>query len=273
MRPSDDPADTPADTGSLLLTGERTLPGIPDERYWFQRHVVAYLLAARQVSALTRHGAAITVLDAGCGEGYGLAMLADAGATRIVGVDLEAPVIDHVRATYAARDPRIEGLRADLTSLPLPTDRGDVAVSFQVIEHLHDIPGYLAELVRVTRAGGQVWIATPNRRTFTPGSDVPVNPFHIREFTATELRSELEAAGLVVEEMLGVHHGPRLAAFAREQGRPITDALTATPPEQWDDALRRAVHTTEPSDFEVTAEDLDASLDLLAITRVPAGGS
>ncbi|MCA1782094.1 MAG: class I SAM-dependent methyltransferase [Intrasporangiaceae bacterium] len=270
MSSLDGPTGTPSD---LLLTGERTLPGIPDERYWFQRHVVAYQLAARHVSALVADGTSITVLDAGCGEGYGLAMLADAGATRAVGVDLEVPVIDHVRATYTDGDPRIEAVRADLTSLPLPTGGVDAVVSFQVIEHLQDIPGYLAELVRVTRPGGQVWIATPNRLTFTPGSDVPVNPFHIREFTARELPTELEAAGLVVDELLGVHHGPRLAAFAREHGRPITDCLTATPPEHWDDALRRAVHATEPSDFVLTAEDLDASLDLLAITRVPARGS
>lgn len=270
MRPSDDPTDT---APGLLLTGERTLPDIPDERYWFQRHVVAYDLAGRRVRALAAHGRSITVLDAGCGEGYGLAMLADAGAARVVGVDLEAPVIDHVRATYAAGDPRIEAVRADLSSLPLPTDSVDAVVSFQVIEHLHDIPGYLAELLRVTRSGGQVLIATPNRLTFTPDSDVPVNPFHIREFTAGELRDALEASGLPVQELLGVHHGARLRELADERDRPITDLLTATPPEQWDDALRHAVHATGPTDFDLRADDLEASLDLLAIARVPGAGS
>ncbi len=269
MRPTDDPTDT---TPGLLLTGERTLPDIPDERYWFQRHVVAYEHAARHVRTLATDRRPITVLDAGCGEGYGLAMLADAGASRVVGVDLEAPVVDHVGVTYAARDRRIEAVRADLTSLPLPTDSVDAAVSFQVIEHLHDIPGYLAELVRVTRPGGQVLIATPNRLTFTPDSDVPVNPFHIREFTAAELRAELDGAGLVVDDLLGVHHCLRLRELAHERGRPITDLLTATPPDQWDDGLRHAVHATEPSDFDLRADGLDASLDLLAIARVPGDG-
>jgi SAM-dependent methyltransferase len=268
MSPSDDPTDT---APGLQLTGERTLPGIPDERYWFQRHVVAYQLAARHLTGL--QAPSLTVLDAGCGEGYGLAMLADAGATRVIGIDLEAPVIDHVRATYAAGDRRIDAVRADLAALPLPTDGVDAAVSFQVIEHLRDIPGYLAELVRVTRPGGQVWIATPNRLTFTPGSDVPVNPFHIREFTAGELRTELESAGLQVTDLLGVHHGRRLQQLARDRGQPITDALTAIPPEQWDDALRDAVHATEPSDFDLRPDGLDASLDLLAVTRVPRDGS
>ncbi len=270
MSHADDPTDT---APGLVLTGERTLPGIPDERYWFQRHVVAYELAAQHVAALAADGTPITVLDAGCGEGYGLAMLAAAGATRVIGVDLEAPVIAHVRAAYGDRDERIEAVRADLSSLPLAADSVDVVVSFQVIEHLRDIPGYLSELGRVTRPGGQVWIATPNRLTFTPDSDIPVNPFHIREFTARELRTELDAAGLAVDRLLGVHHGARLQELARERGRPITDLLTETPPDAWDAALRHAVHATEPSDFGPTADDLDASLDLLAIARVPVDGS
>jgi SAM-dependent methyltransferase len=94
-------AHSPAPSPALELTGERTLPGIPDETYWFERHVVAYELAGEMVRSREPR----VVLDAGCGEGYGLKMLADAGAARVVGVDLEPPVVDHVRSTYAANDP------------------------------------------------------------------------------------------------------------------------------------------------------------------------
>lgn len=257
------PADPP--TG-LALTGERTLPGIPDERYWFERHVVAYLGAAARVRAT----GAGTVLDAGCGEGYGLARLRQAGAERVVGVDLEARVVDHIRATYAAADPAIEAHAAELSTLPLPDDEVDLTVSFQVIEHLYDIPGYLASLRRVTRPGGEIWIATPNRLTFTPGSDVPVNPFHVREFTATELRDELVTAGLTVTSMVGVHHGQRLQREEARLGRPFVDALAEVEPQDWDDLLRRAVHATRADDFEVRTDHLDRSLDLIAIARVPA---
>jgi SAM-dependent methyltransferase len=253
-----------ADVPALTLTGERTLPGIPDETYWFERHVVAYDLAAARVRA----GAAV-VLDAGCGEGYGLAMLADAGATRVVGVDLEAPVIDHVRRRYATSHPAVEAHVAELSSLPLDDAVVDLTVSFQVIEHLHDIPGYLRSLWRVTRPGGEVWIATPNRLTFTPGSDVPVNPFHTREFTAAELRTECEAAGFRVSSLLGVRHGPRLRAVEVATRRPFTDRVTAGPPEDWSRALRALVHRVEASWFTVSPSHLDTSLDLLAICRVP----
>jgi SAM-dependent methyltransferase len=250
---------------ALALTGERTLPGIPDETYWFERHVVAYELAVERVRADRPH----VVLDAGCGEGYGLRMLAEAGAARVVGVDLEAPVIAHVHGTYAAADPRIEAHVAELMDLPLDDDEVDLTVSFQVIEHLHDIPGYLRSLRRVTRPGGTVVIATPNRLTFTPDSEVPVNPFHTREFTASELRDELTVAGFEVTELLGVHHGQELRRVETEAGRPFTDLLVQLAPADWPAWLRELVHRVDASWFDTSPDDLDASLDLVAVCRVP----
>jgi SAM-dependent methyltransferase len=246
----------------LVLTGERTLPGIPEETYWFQRHVVAYRLAQARV-------AGEAVLDAGCGEGYGLAILAAGDARRVVGVDLEPRVIDHVRATYAVRTPAIEAHAAELMSLPLADDEIDTTVSLQVIEHLHDIPGYLRSLRRVTRPGGEVLIATPNRLTFTPDSDVPVNPFHTREFTADELAAELRAAGLEVVSILGVHHGRILRLVETVTRRTLPELLAAALPEDWPRWLRALVTRVTPDWFELRPDDLDHSLDLIAVCRVP----
>ena len=250
----------------LPLTGERTLPGIADERYWFLRHVIAYRAAGEVVAAHTFPG----VLDAGCGEGYGLALLADAGAGHVLGVDLDGPTVSHARQRYAATDHRIEVAVAELREVPLPDDSIEVAVSFQVIEHLHDIPGFLAELRRVTRPGGQVLLATPNRLTFTPDSDTPVNPFHTVEFTATELTTLLERAGLTVERMLGVHHAGRLREVELERGLSLPRLLGATTPQAWPEWLTTVVHATEETDFRVGADDLAVSLDLLAMCREPA---
>ncbi len=250
----------------LPLTGERTLPGIADERYWFLRHVIAYRAAAEAVAELT----APVVLDAGCGEGYGLELLAAAGAGRVVGVDLDAATVEHARRRYAAADERIEVLAAELREVPLEDDHVEVAVSFQVIEHLHDIPGFLAELRRVTRPGGQVLIATPNRLTFTPGSDTPVNPFHTVEFTAAELTATLEDAGFEVVRVLGAHHAGRLREVERERDASIPALLGQAPAEQWPDWLRAVVHATVEEDFRLGGDHLDASLDLLAVCREPA---
>lgn len=251
--------------GELALTGERTLPDIPDERYWFERHVAAY----RVVAGRARHR---TVLDAGCGEGYGLRLLADAGARRVIGVDLDPTVVAHVERRYAAADPRIEAMAAELGSLPLDDGEVDLAVSLQVIEHLWDIPAYLDSLRRVTRPGGEIVIATPNRLTFTPGSDTPVNPFHVREFTAGELRTELAAAGLHVVAVFGLHHGPMLRTAERLLRRPLPEALGATPAARWPRWVRALVHRVDADAFRITADDLDASLDVIAVCRVPRDG-
>ena len=272
--PTPDPAPSSAGDGPvpLTLTGERTLPGIPDERYWFVRHVVAYRAAQATLRALVAAGpvGGVAVLDAGCGEGYGLELLRAAGADQVIGADLDHRTVAHARAVYGAADPAIEVVEAELRELPLADDAVALCVSFQVIEHLHDIPGYLAELQRVTAPGGTIMIATPNRLTFTPDSDTPVNPFHTVEFTARELTRLLTRSGLDVEVVQGVHHDGTIAAAERERAVSVPHRLGAGEPPTWPGWLRRLVHQVEESDFRLDTRDLDVSLDLLATCRVVA---
>ncbi|MDT7576878.1 MAG: hypothetical protein QOH17_3211, partial [Pseudonocardiales bacterium] len=75
----------------LPLTGERTVPGIAAENYWFQRHLVVY-------EALLPRCAGV-VLEAGCGEGYGAELLADV-AGHVIALDYDALAIAHVGARY-----------------------------------------------------------------------------------------------------------------------------------------------------------------------------
>jgi len=246
----------------LPLTGERTVPGVPDEAYWFARHVVAYRFAGLRVDGAR-------VLDAGCGEGYGLRLLADAGAISVVGADLDAAAVRHARATYAHDDPRLGVVACELMALPLDDDEIDVTVSFQVIEHVHDVAGYLRSLRRVTRPGGLVLLATPNRLTFTPDSDTPVNPFHVREFTADELRTEVEAVDIEVVDVLGVHHGQRLQALEVDIQEPFQQRMSTVPTDAWPPWYRRLVHTVTVEDFTVSSADIDDALDLVALCRIP----
>ncbi len=239
---------------ALPLTGERTVPGVVHENYWFARHVAAYAYAAR-------HCRGRRVLDAGAGEGYGTALLARAGA-RATGVDLAAEVVAHARAAY----PGVPFLSADLCDLPLPDASVDVVVSLQVIEHLPDVGRYLAETARVLVPGGVFVCATPNRLTFTPGSDTPVNPFHVREFAPAELAAVL-AGRFALAELLGVVHGPRLRAVERLARRPLPELVLARPPDQWPAWLTRTVATVRPRDFPLRRDGLERSLDLLAVAR------
>ena len=56
--------DQPQGVPPLELTGERTLPDVPEENYWYRRHLVVYEWIAARVAGLR-------VVDMACGEGYG----------------------------------------------------------------------------------------------------------------------------------------------------------------------------------------------------------
>jgi SAM-dependent methyltransferase len=246
----------------LELTGERTVPGLAEENYWFRRHEVVY-------ERLADRCAGRDVLEAGCGEGYGADLIADR-AHRVIGLDYDSSAVAHVRARY----PRVDMRQGNLAALPLADGAVDVVVNFQVIEHLWDQGQFVAECFRVLRRGGVLLMSTPNRITFSPGRDTPINPFHTRELNAAEMTELLTAAGFSVESMLGVFHGGRLAELDARHGGSIIDAqiARALADAPWPDDLLADVASVTTGDFdltEATDRDIDGSLDLVAIAVRP----
>lgn len=237
----------------LKLTGERTVPGIPEENYWFQRHVVAYRYAAGLVRGTE-------VLDAGSGEGYGAAILADS-ASSVTGVDLEQEVVEHAAARY----PAVRFEKADLLALPFPDETFDAVVSLQVIEHLQRPREFVSECARVLRERGVLVLSTPNRLTFSP--EGIRNPFHTVEFSAAELRSVLEPK-LTVERIAGTFHAARISLVERLRLRgSFPERLISQPVPEWPGWLRREVSRVTPDHFRIREGGVDRSLDLIAIAR------
>ena len=246
----------------LPLTGERTVPGLAEENYWFRRHEVVY-------ERLADRCAGRDVLEAGCGEGYGADLIADL-ARRVIGLDYDESAVAHVRARY----PRVEMHHGNLAELPLADCAVDVVVNFQVIEHLWDQGQFVAECLRVLRPGGVLLMSTPNRITFSPGRDTPINPFHTRELNAAEMTELLSGAGFSVESMLGVFHGARLVELDERHGGSIIDAqiARALADAPWPTELLDDVASVTTDDFDLTDaadRDIDGSLDLVAISVRP----
>jgi SAM-dependent methyltransferase len=243
----------------LPLTGERTVPGIPEENYWFRRHEAVYV-------ALRGRCAGAVVLEAGCGEGYGAGMLAEVAAG-VLALDLDPVTAAHVARRY----PRTGVARANLVALPVRDAGCDVVVSLQVIEHLWEQERFLRECFRVLRPGGTLLLSTPNRLTFSPGRDTPLNPFHTRELAAAELAGLVRDAGFADVEVHGLHHGPRLRALDARHGGSLVDAQVAVAlgGGSWPDALRADVEAVTVADFVLQAAGVDASLDLVAFASRP----
>lgn len=250
---------------ALALTGERTVPGIASENYWFRRHQAAYLHLREEVEGPR-------LLEVGAGEGYGSALLAERVAA-VLALDYDPAAIAHLSGEY----PALAAVRGNLAALPVACDSIDTVVSLQVIEHVWDHRQFLAECSRVLRRGGLLMLSTPNRLTFSPGADKPVNPFHTHEFTAAELVRLVAGSGLSVVSAGGLFAGPRLAELDRRyagQGGFVAAQL-AEPPEQWPAGLAADVSEVGWQDFRIEAgfaddlSGLDECLDLLVLARRP----
>ena len=258
-------------SAGLRLTGERTLPGIWHENYWFRRHEAAYLFAAAQLDR-TGGPRARVVLEAGSGEGYGTAILAGPGThpirRTVVALDYDATTTAHVARAY----PGTVVVRGNLVMLPLRTASVDAVVSLQTVEHLWDQRAFATECGRVLRPGGTVVVSTPNRLTFSPGlgpGQRPVNPFHVNELDADELRALLADACTDLR-LHGVHAGPRISAYEQEHG-PLVPAQLATEHPHWPARLADFVRSVSATDFVVAPDSpaslADSALDLVAVGR------
>ena len=256
----------------LTITGERTVPGVAAENYWFRRHEAGYAAVPGWVPASPRSPAVVpaVVLDAGCGEGYAAGLLAAAWpGVRVVGVDYDAVTTTHAARTHGGEQAAY--LRGALTALALADGVVDVAVSLQVLEHIWTPGDFVRELARVTRPGGVLVVSTPNRLTFSPGlgrRERPSNVYHCREYDAAELRDELARwlPGADVE-VVGLGHGERLTRWEASHGS-IVAAQQDPDPGAWDDDVRAAVESVTVLDFVIGEAD-DASLDLFAVVRLP----
>lgn len=254
------------------FTGER--PGHGEHfEYDEARHRAAYLHARELARGRD-------VLDAGCGEGFGTALLAET-ARAVLAVDYSADAIAAARAAHAR--PNLEFRQLNLYDLPSLDRRFDLVTNFQVVEHLTEPTGFLRALGSVLRPDGVLMLTTPNRLT-----TVSENPYHVREYTADELAELLRPlfARVAVGGVLG---SARVRAFDAERKRQVDRILRLDPlglrkllPERLVKAafarlsvlVRRRIsdHVAEsraitPADFTVVAESRPDALDLVAFCR------
>lgn len=193
-----------------IYTTEITSEEITSDNPIHQRLFKAYVVAEEYV-----HG---DVLEVGCGEGRGIALLTGKAST-FTAVDKIEPVLNDLQKKY----PAARFLSMNIPPLTgLPDNAYDVVVSFQVIEHIAEDALFLSEIHRVTKPGGIALITTPNRRL-----SLTRNPWHVREYLPAELQ-QLAQTVFPQTEMKGIAGNEKVMAYY-EQNKKSVERFT-----RWD---------------------------------------
>jgi 2-polyprenyl-3-methyl-5-hydroxy-6-metoxy-1,4-benzoquinol methylase len=233
----------------LELTGERTLPDVPAENYWFRRHLVVYEWIAARCAGLR-------VVDMACGEGYGTDVLARQ-ARQVTGVDANPDAYEHARLKYTR-----PGVRFVRNMIELHAEPCDAVVFLQTIEHVPDPEGVLRHFREMADT---VYVSTPNLLTLAPpGAEKSGNPWHVREYRVAEFRVLCESVFERVE-LYGLFHARKLRAHElalRAGWDRVHPALRITKP-----FYDRFTPAISARDFTLRQSGLERALDFIAVLR------
>jgi SAM-dependent methyltransferase len=161
------------------------------------------------------------VLDLGCGKGRHSFEAQKRGA-RVVSLDLDEESLKEVFVLGAAlvdenvapADSSVDCIRADALRLPFATGSFDVVIASEVLEHIPEDTGVIAEIARVLTPEGTLAVSVPRswpERVCWILSDEyhAKDGGHVRIYSADEIRTKVRSAGL---RELGSHHAHALHA-------------------------------------------------------------
>jgi SAM-dependent methyltransferase len=156
-----------------------------DERHWWYRGR-RRVIAAQLDRLLPARRDGFTVLDAGCGSGRNLDVLARYGAASGVDISPHAVAAAHARGHTDVRLGNVE-------NIPFPDDSFDLVTCLDVLEHMPDDRRVLRELRRVTRPGGALLVTAPAYPSLWSAHDVANE--HKRRYRRGTLDAAATAAG------------------------------------------------------------------------------
>lgn len=230
-------------------TGERILPTQEGEiSLVYSRHRFAYQYVQQFISDKN-------VIDIGCGTGYGCKLMSES-AKRVVGIDYDKSAIEYCQKKFGSSN--IEFRHLNAASLDL-NEQFDVAVSFQVIEHIQNLSDFIERIKRIIKPDGIILLSTPNVK----GKEDVKNPFHCNEMDYDHF-SVLLHQHFNQFKILGVAHA---------SPNTIRSLIQKLPFYRWGRILKRnsrikriASNVMDLTEFHIIDTDVDTkAIDLLAV--------
>lgn len=219
------------------------------------KHLSAYLLAKRFAGP--------RILELGFGDGYGASLLSEM-VDEVIGIDLFQKNVD--LASQKHKRPNLKFMKMSATALDFPNQSFDLAVSFQVIEHIPqaELPRYISEIKRVLKKGGTACLSTLNlKKNQKPGQPYNKSPHHDKEFTPSEFRDFL-APHFPRLEIYGLYPTPKHFLFEKLKKSGVQKLLPKS-----QDPVNRYFQGITTSDFRwLSKPNLDDCIDLMAVCHV-----
>ncbi len=211
-------------------TIERISPGTLEWELYHATHEARYLQFAAECKGKE-------VLDAACGTGYGTRLLANAGSRFVTGIDYSQEAIDTAKSRFP--HPNASYVTGDCLSLPFADECFDAVYSFETIEHLHSPAEFLAEIKRVLRPGGSLFLSCPNALTRTRHPTLPVpNPHHHSEMTLSALFETISPHFTVTSAF---HQSPAIDQVTARHMEHLNDCWSRSFLVRAENAIRRAL--------------------------------
>lgn len=159
---------------------------LEDRHWWFRerRHLLGV-----ELERLAGSGRAI---DIGAAGGGNTRVLRDHGWS--------ATVIEYNEEGAAlARERGLLSVRGDATALPFASGSIDLAVAFDVLEHIQDDQAAATEIARVVRRQGTLLVAVPCDMRLWGAHDVACS--HFRRYTRKTLQQLVLSTGFEIEAL------------------------------------------------------------------------